>query len=546
MVDSKELRRYVLDNAVSYGGTSSVKAVSGHLIAKFPEVKSDMKKFMEELSRVVEEVNKMTLEEQNIELEQLGKIIRVREKSGLFDFLGIKAGEYVTTAFPPEPSKYLHIGHAKSALLNYLLAREYQGKFILRFEDTNPELVNKEFYDIILKDVDWLGILPDDVQYASDNMELFYDLGEKLVKSGHAYVCFCDSETIKENRSKKVECGCRSIDELQNVRNWLDFFKAPKGKCVVRLRGDMQHKNAVMRDPTLFRIMTKEHPRVKKKYRVWPTYEFQNSVMDGYFKVTHRFRGKEFEAMSELQKHLQSLLGLNVTQTYEFARFNMIGILSSGRLIREKIAKKELKGWDDPRLTTLIALRRRGFLPDAIKDFVIGTGISKSESTMTWNDLIVKNKRIVDDIACRYFFVANPKKIRIEGFKEKEVEIPLHPDHLDLGVRKFNVKNNFYIEDELKKNKNYRFMHLFNFKNGKFISEGLDKSLDAKLIHWLPVSPNLVKVKVLMDNGESVAGLAEESVKDLGIGELIQFERFGFCKLDKRVKNRLEFIFTHK
>ena len=132
--------------------------------------------------------------------------------------------------------------------------------------------------------------------------------------------------------------------------------------------------------------------------------------MDGYFGVTHRLRGKEFEAMAELQKYLQKLLGLVVTNTYEFARFNMKGILSSGRVIREKIEKKELSGWDDSRLTTLVALRRRGFLPEAIKEFVISTGISKSESTMTWDDLIIKNKRMIDDTASRYFFIKILKK----------------------------------------------------------------------------------------------------------------------------------------
>jgi glutamyl-tRNA synthetase len=545
MVEKNELRRYVLDNAVLYNGKAILKAVVGHLIGKFPEVKEDMKGFMKDLKEIVDDVNSMTLEKQNIELEKLGKIIRVKEESGLFDFLGIK-NEKVITAFPPEPSKYLHIGHAKSLLLNYLLAKEHKGKFILRFEDTNPELVDKGFYDIILEDVEWLGIEPDKIQYASDNMELFYDCGKKLIKSGDAYVCFCDSDSIKENRRKKSECDCRNIEHLDNLRNWLDFFKAAKGKCVVRLKGDMNHKNAVMRDPTLFRIMTKEHPRTKKKYRIWPTYEFQNSIMDGYFKVSYRLRGKEFENMAELQKYIQELLKLNVTSTYEFARFNMVGILSSGRTIREKIKKKELKGWDDPRLTTLVALRRRGFLPDAIKDFVVSTGISKSESTMTWGDLIIKNKRKIDAVASRYFFIENPKKIEIEGFKGKDVEVPLHMDHLDLGVRKFKVKNKFYVPEELSKRKYYRFMHLFNFKNGKFVSEGLDRSLDAKLIHWLPVSKDLVKVRVLMDDGEYVSGLAEPGVKKLKVGDLIQFERFGFVRLDKKGKDKLEFIFTHK
>ena len=544
-MNKKEIERYVLDNAVNYGGSADFKAVAGHFISKYPEVKKDMKKFMKELSKIIENVNLMDLEEQKKELDKLGQVEKIKKEFGLFDFLGINKGDKVITAFPPGPEKYPHIGHAKALLLNYLLAKEYDGKFILRFEDTNPELVEKKYYDIMLDNFEWLDVKYDELQYASDHIDLFYDYGKKLIESQNAYVCYCNSENIKKNRRKGVVCGCREVDEPQNLRNWLDFFSAKPKTCIVRLMGDMSHKNAVMRDPTIFRIIDKSHPRTKKRYRVWPTYEFQNSIMDGYFGVTHRLRGKEFEAMAELQKYLQNLLGLTVTNTYEFARFNMKGILSSGRVIREKIEKGNLSGWDDSRLTTLVALRRRGFLPEAIKEFVISTGISKSESTMTWDDLIIKNKRLIDDVVNRYFFIQDPKKIKISGFEGKIVEIPLHPDHLDWGSRKLKVKNEFYVSDKILKTKNYRFMHLFNFKNGKFVSEKLNKILKATLIHWLPVSKNLAKVEILMDNGKIVGGLAENGVKNLKVGELIQFERFGFVRLDKKGKI-LKFIFTHK
>jgi|TARA_Y100000034_G_scaffold54516_1_gene66810 glutamyl-tRNA synthetase len=544
-MNKKEIEKYVLDNAVNYGGKANINAVAGHFIGKYPEVKKDMKKFMKKLSEIIKNINSMSLEKQKEELEKLGSVEKVKRESSLFDFLNIKKGNKVVTAFPPEPSKYLHIGHAKSLLLNYLLAKEYNGKFILRFEDTNPELVDKKFYDIILKDVEWLGVKTNKIQYASDHIDLFYDYGKKLIESGDAYVCYCKSEEIKSNRRKGISCECRDIDEPQNLKNWIDFFKAKSKSCVVRFKIDMSHKNAVMRDPTIFRIVDKIHPRVGKQYRVWPTYEFQNSIMDGYFGITHRLRGKEFESMAELQKYIQKLLDLTITKTYEFARFNMKGILSSGRVIREKIKKKELSGWDDPKLTTLIALRRRGFLPRAIEDFVVSTGISKAEATMTWEDLIIKNKRLIDDLANRYFFVQDPKKIKISGFVGGNVEIPLHLSHPNRGTRKLKVKNEFYVADKLVKSKNYRFMHLFNFKDEKFVSEELNKSLKATLIHWLPVSKDLMKIEILMDGGEIVKGLAEKDVKKLKIGDIIQFERFGFVRLDKKGKV-LKFIFTHK
>jgi glutamyl-tRNA synthetase len=546
MVDKKEIKRYVLDNAINYGGKANFKAVTGHLIGKYPEVKEDMGKFIRELQDIVKKVNSMSLEDQKKELEKSGAVLKAPKKeAGLFDFLNVKKGEKIITAFPPGPEKYPHIGHAKALFLNYLLAKEYGGKFYLRFEDTNPELVENKYYKIMLDNFKWLGVKWDKLQYASDHMELYYKLGEKLIRENQAYVCYCKGDSMKKNRRKGVPCECRNVDSSQNLRNWLDFFKAKARSCIVRLKGDMTHKNAMLRDPALFRIITKSHPRTKKKYRVWPTYDFQNSIMDGYFGVTHRLRGKEFEPMSELQKYLQKLLGLTVTQTFEFARFNMKGIVSSGRIIRDKIKKRQLTGWDDPRLTTIVALRRRGFLPEAIKNFVVGTGISKSEGTLTWDDLFVKSRKLMDDTANRYFFVENPKKIKIEGIKNKTVKIPLHPSH-DRGERILKTKKEFYVSDKISKNKNYRFMHLFNFKNGKYISEALDKNLKAQLIHWLPVSKDLAKVRVLMDDNKYISGLAESAVKKLKVGDIVQFERMFFARLDKKSKDKLDFIYTHR
>ena len=479
-------------------------------------------------------------------MKQTGEIKKEKKKeAGLFDFLKIKKGEKIVTAFPPGPEKYPHIGHAKALLLNYLLAEEYNGKFVLRFEDTNPRLVKKEFYEIMKENFKWLGVKLDKIQYASDNMELFYNLGEKLIKSGDAYICYCERETASKNRRKGVACNC-SKDSNQ-LEKWNKFFKAKQGSSIVRLNIDMKHKNTVMRDPAIFRIIDEKHARLGKKFRVWPTYDFQNAIMDGKYGITHRLRSKEFELRSELQKYIQNLLKLKTTTTYEFARFNMVGVLSSGREIREKIEKKELSGWDDPRLTTLVALKRRGFLPKSIKDFVVSTGISKSESKVTWDSLIMINKRYLDRDANRYSFIENPQKIKITGTKEETIEIPLHPEE-KRGFRKLKINEEFYIQksDKPKKDKIYRFMHLFNFKNNALISEEYKQSLKAKLIQWLPVSKENIKVDIIMNDNTITKGLAEKTIKKIKIGELIQFERFGFCRLDKKTKDKYTFYFTHK
>jgi glutamyl-tRNA synthetase len=557
----EDIEKYCLDNAVKYDGKASPGAVIGHIISAHPEAKSDMKALAMKINAKVKDINKLGVDKQRKLLEEkYPEMLEKKEKEekDIFAFLGIKEGDRITTAFPPGPEKYPHIGHGKALLLNYLLAKKYDGKFILRFEDTNPELVKKEFYDIMLDNFKWLGVEWDKLQYASDNMKLFYEFAEKVIKSGDAYMCDCPVELMRENRGKGLACNCRDKTVKQNLEEWKKFPKAKAESSVLRLKIDMNHQNSTMRDPTVFRIIDAPHARLGTKFRVWPNYDFQNAIMDGYYGITHRLRSKEFEMRSELQRYIQKLLGLTQTFTYEFARFNLEGVPSSGRIIREMIAKKELIGWDDPSLSTIVALRRRGFLPEAIKNFVIGTGMTKAESTMTWDDLIVHNRRLLDDKAERYFFVAEPVKITIKNAPEQEVELDLHPQNKH-GGRKFKTKTEFYLAKtdyevvgKAKKGELYRLMDCLNFfKSGKefvFDSQEYQKYKDKgkRIMHFLPIQDDLVNIEVMMPDKKVVTGLGEPLMTKLKEGDVIQAERFGFMRLDKREKDKLLFWYTHQ
>jgi glutamyl-tRNA synthetase len=561
------IEKYALDNAVKYSGRANPGAVIGHIIKELPEVKSEMKALAKKVNEKIKEVNKLGLEKQKKLLKEKYPEMLVekeKEEHDIFAFLGIKEGQKIITGFPPGPEKYPHIGHAKALLLNYLLAKRYGGKFILRFEDTNPTLVKKEFYDIMLDNFKWLGAEWDELQYASDHMQLFYEMAEKVIKSGDAYMCSCSLEVIRKNRAEGIPCSCRDKKPGQSLKEWKEFPKAEAGKAVLRMKIDLKHDNSTMRDPVIFRIIEAPHARLETKYRVWPNYDFQNAIMDGHYHITHRLRSKEFEMRSELQSRIQKLLGLTDTITYEFARFNLVGVPSSGRIIREMIAKKELIGWDDPSLATIVALRRRGFTPEAIKNFVISTGITKTEATMTWDDLIVHNRRVLDEKADRYFFVAEPVKIKIKNAPEQEVELHLHPHHRR-GGRKFRTKEEFYIArndlDALKPGELYRLMDCLNFvKKGKgqaaeFVFDSKEhsnyKEKGKRIIHYLPVQDELVNVEVMMPDKKVVKGLGEPLMNKLKEGDIIQAERFGFMKLDKKEKSkigkeRLFFWFTHQ
>ncbi|MEK6983052.1 MAG: glutamate--tRNA ligase [Nanoarchaeota archaeon] len=558
-ISSIGIEKYALQNALKYNGKANIGTVIGMILAENPDLRGEAKEISKQASKVINDINKMPIKKQEERLLELApKLLEKKEegkKKDLFEFIGIREGQIVKTAFPPEPSKYPHIGHAKAIIVNYELAKRHNGVFYLRFEDTNPELAQEEFYAIHIDNYEWLGIKPDKVDYASDYMEGLYGHAEKMIKGNYAYVCSCSQDTIKENRKNGAECLCRYNTTAANLEEWLEMSKAKAGKYVLRLKGRMQSPNTTLRDPIIFRIIDEAHPRTRKKYRLWPTYDFESAIMDGIEGITHRIRSKEFELRNELQRLIQTIAGFSETKIYEFARFNLEGVESSGRIIREKVKKKELIGWDDPSLTTLVALRRRGFLPEAIKEFVLSTGLTKTEAILTWNDLIVHNRRLLDAKCSRYFFVENPKEIRIENAPKQNVELKLHPEFKEMGTRKFKTFDKFYVaEKDLKGFENeklYRLMDCLNFikSKNKFIFDSFYyekyKKHGEKIVHWLPVQKDLVKVEVLMPDKELKKGWAEPLVKNLKVGEVVQFARFGFCRLDKKQRNKHVFWYTH-
>ncbi len=565
----KQIRTLALDNAIRFNGRANLGSVIGKLISESPEVKKDMKALALDVQKVIDEVNSLSHDEQRETLEQLGpdlpdrKLDRKKEKKerNIFGFLKIDRKAKVRTAFPPEPSKYPHIGHAKALLLNEQLAKTYRGSFVLRFEDTNPTLAKKEFYSIHIDNYKWLGVTWDRTEYASDHMKAFSAYAEMLITKGKAYVCTCSQEHIRMRRMKKTACRCRSNTAEENLSLWRLMAKMDEGQAVLRLRADMQSNNTAMRDPALMRVIKAPHARLGTKFRVWPTYDFENACMDGMQAITHRLRSKEFELRNEVQRFIQAELGLPETTIYEFARFNLEGVESSGRIIREMIARKQLIGWDDPSLTTLVALRRRGFQPGAIKNFVLGSGITKSEARLTWDDLIVQNRRVLDASARRYFFIGDRVRITVQDCAKKKAKLKLHPGSKK-RERAFSLDGKFIIEKEdyerFENGRLYRLMDCCNIRKeeGRIVFDSEDVDVFRKsgtgIVHWLPLNDNLVDVEILMPDKTVKKGKAEKSARKIRQGEVVQFERFGFCRLDRKEKakdsrkDKLFFWYTHR
>jgi len=561
-------RKYALRNAVQFDGKANAKSVIGNVIGVLQKKGFNPRDIVPIVNSVVKEINKIPLEKQISELEKIApELLKKEKKQRDFSLPELPEAEKgkVVTRFPPEPNGYLHIGHAKAAIVDYEYAKRYDGKFILRFDDTNPENAHLEFYDAQKKDLKWLGIEWDEEYCTSNNLEKHYKLAEQLINQGDAYICNCPPAVVKDGRFHGKECNCRYNSPGENIDLWKDILSSSLENMILRLKGDMTSDNTAMRDPTLFRIIDKPHPLHGDKYRVWPTYDFAGAVEDSMGGVTHPFRTKEYELRDECYFYLLDLLGLRKPHLLEFARLSIEGMPVSKRKIKPLIEDGSVLGYDDIRLPTLRGLEKRGILPEAIKRFVLTQGISKVESTVTFGLVESANRKILDPITKRYFFVKDPVRLVVKNAPAMEKSIGLHPSDKKFGSRTVKTGNTFYVPEEdiekMKIGEIFRLKDLFNVemkeKNDVVIAEYAGEELmpDSAKIQW--TTDKYIKMDVFIshplfkegkynpDSLEKVQGFAEEAVSSIENGEIIQFERFGFVRIEN-TKNQIVGFFTHK
>jgi len=564
----REARKFALQNAVLFHGTANEKAVAGKVIAALKKDGISPAQILPVVKSVVQEVNRLSVEQQTKELEALAPELLQREKKerdfSLPDLPFAEKGK-VVTRFPPEPNGYLHIGHAKAAVIDCEYARLYDGKFILRFDDTNPENAQLEFYEAQKEDLRWLGITWDREYHTSDNIETHYRLAEQLIRQGDAYVCQCTSEAIKEGRFNSRACHCRDGNTGEKALDlWRGMLAAPEVGGILRLRGDMASENTAMRDPTLFRMIEQPHPLTGEKYHVWPTYDFAGAVEDSLSGVTHPFRTKEYELRDPVYFKILSLLKLREPHLMEFSRLSIEGMPVSKRKIKPLIEKELVSGFDDPRLPTLRGLKRRGIVPEAIKQFVLQQGFSKVESVVDFSLVESVNRKYLDPRVKRYYYVPSPRHLLVDDAPKKTVKLLLHPD-ASMGERTVHTGTSFYIPREdagkMKADSVFRLKGLYNVKitgtgddlTGSYAGEEL--LADTAKIQW--VTDEHLPLKVLVpglifkndaynpDSLHEMNGYAEHAVSTLPDGEIVQFERVGFVRLERQ-QNKLVGIFTHK
>ena len=550
----KIVYKHALLNAAKHKGSANPGAVMGSIMSQEPELRSKAKEIGPLSGKIVAQVNALSIEEQKEEMAKFD--VKVEEKKkpkkekGLQELPG--SHENIVMRFAPNPSGPLHIGHARAAVPNAEYVKRYGGKLILRIEDTDPKRVYEDAYKLIPEDLKWLGIVPDEIIYQSDRFEIYYDIARQLIEKGAAYMCTCDGAAFKELKDACKPCPCRDNSIEENLDLWDKFSSMEAGEAVLRIKTDIAHKNPAIRDWVAMRLEDHEHPRLGTKYRIYPMMNFSVSVDDHLLGLTHILRGKDHLANTEKQKYLYNHMGWEYPEAIHYGRLKMEDIPLSTSKALAGIESGEYSGWDDPRLGTLRAIARRGIDPRTIYQLITEMGVKMADSAISWKKIYGLNRNFLEEKANRYFFVENPEKIAIDGYDEDVViEKPLHADYLERGNRLLPFSHEVYIAGEDMADGVSRLMDAVNveIKSDKvtYHSTSFEEARDvkAKIIQWVPLKEN-IKASIVMNDASVKTGLVESTCADLEVGDVVQFERVGFARLDSKDNGELIFYFAHR
>ena len=364
----------------------------------------------------------------------------------------------IITRFPPEPNAYLHIGHARAIITNFELAKAFNGKTNLRFDDTNPAKEDQEFVDGIIYDLGWLGYKPTNVFYGSDYFEATYEKAILLIKKGLAYVDDLSQEEMSKYRGTLTESGVNSPYRNRTIEENLKLFEEMRngvykdGEKTLRAKIDMAHPNINMRDPAMYRILHLNHHRQGRKWCIYPMYDFAHPLQDSFEGITHSLCSLEYDNHRILYDwFIEKCEMEHVSHQYEFGRLNITNTIMSKRYLRALVDSKKVSGYDDPRMPTLCGLRRRGFTADSIRNFILGTGLSRVNSTVESDQLDEELRNDLKLVTVRPHVVMDPIKVIIDNYPEGQVELldcVNNPENEELGSRKITFSREVYIERE--------------------------------------------------------------------------------------------------
>ena len=570
------IRKAALLNAVGHDGKAQAGALVGKILGEKTELRSRVKELSGVINAVVNEVNSLSPTEQKAIVEanwpETQKKHEAEEKK-LPSLPNADKYKQIVTRFSPNPDCVLHLGSARAILLSHEYARIYNGKFILRFEDTDPKIKRPslKFYDSIRQDLKWLGCKVDEEYIQSDRLPIYYEYTEKLIGCGHAYICECPSEEFRKKTLAMQACPCRDLPAKEHLERWHRMLSGgyTEGQVVVRVKTDLENPNPAVRDwPALRIIDTKKfpHPRVGSKYIVWPLYNLAAGLDDHLMGMTHIIRGKEHYTNMVRQKYMYQYLGWEYPEAIHYGRLKITGADLSKSKIVAGIKAGTYTGFDDPRLGTFAALRKRGITPEAIKKMIIDVGIKPNDVTLSWENLYAYNRKILDTTSSRYFFVAEPVELKVTQMPKRSfhVLLPLQPDKPG-QYREYSINHeendqlSFWVSkkdaETMEPEKVFRLMELFNVKieskndsfvTAKFASESYEdvRKIKVQLIQWIPEGTEFPS-QVVMPDASVTDGFSEADCKKLKPDVIIQFERFGFVRVNE-VGEKMVTYYAHK
>ena len=544
------VKKYALQNAVEYNGSGKSGSVLGRILGERTDLRSkakELKKLVETevnianemaLDKGVEAVRKV-LEETNPEALNRQKQIK---RVGLKELPNAEKGK-VVLRFAPNPNGPLTLGHARGVTINSEYSKIYEGKVVLRFDDTDSKVKPpiKEAYGWIESDYEWLtGKKPDIIVKASERMDIYLEYAEKLLRDDFGYVCKCSAEKFKKLRDDSKECPCRSKSPLENLSHWklMNDGTFDEGDAVVRVKTSIDLPNPALRDWPALRIQHSEHPMVGNKYKVWPLLDFQSAIEDYEQGVTHIIRGKDLMDSTRKQTLLYAHFGWDYPETLYWGRVKIheFGSFSTSGM-RKDIENKKFTGWDDPRLPTLRALRRRGFDSDAMRDFWIDLGLTQKDISVSLQTIEAFNSSKIDERCERRAFVRNPELLKFDNSSEliTSLSIKRHPMGQIKGERIWDLNDKrIYLEkNDIKETK----IRLKDFADIRILDdmvqlESYERSDKRKIVHWLPVSMAKNSILTIPKGDEIIIqkGMIEDF--ELKKGDIVQLERVGYAIIE--------------
>ncbi|MHB1867265.1 MAG: glutamate--tRNA ligase [Thermoplasmata archaeon] len=550
----ERLRRLALENAVRHGSPPRPASVLSRALATEPELRGRVPETEAAIRQLVGDLSAQTPAQWADALDRLGGARPSPAPSGggstgeFPELPGAVAGR-VVLRLAPFPSGALHIGNGRLLYVNDYYRQRYGGQLYLVFDDTigsDEKRIEPEFFQMILDDLELTGVRPDRVFYKSDRVPRFYPWARRLIDAGAAYVCRCPADLLRENRRQGRACPERAQSVEATVELWEQMLagRFAVGEAVLRLRTDLNDPDPAFRDRVLFRLSDFDHPRVGRKYRVWPMLEFSWAVDDVELGITHVLRGKDLMIEDRMQEYIWKVLGIPGPPFLHWGILRVREAKLSKSKSYAEVKSGQYDGWADPRTWSFRSLDRRGIRMEAVRKFVLSFGLSLSDVEVPAETLYAENRQIIDATIPRRAFVSNPRPLTVRGFPRELTEISLanHPDRPEMGRRSLALTDTFYLSGTdltAHPGAEVRLKDLLNLRlpseipaQGPVIGEFTSRE-NRRLprLQWVPQA-GAVPVDLLQIDGTHTVGMGEPSLASAEPGTSYQFERVGFVRLE--------------